>query len=1259
MRRILRGQVFKVLLFILCFGLSFYFKAHAQVSGTYTINSALATGGTNFHSFADAVAYMQSGLNGPIVFNVSGGPYNEQVYLNYKIGTTATNTLTINGNGATLTFLSTDPNQRAGIKLDNISYVTINNLKVVPQGSDVGQYGYGFHLLNNSDNNTIKNCTITCTMNLNDNVNNNEGIVINGNNGYSTDPGTSNCDNNLIQGNTISGGGNGISLNSQPVAGPATLMQGNKILNNTISNCFNNLIQLAYTDGTVVDGNDLQGGLDIDLSTSVTGVFLNLVDQNVKVTNNKIHNIAIADQGVPTGIFGVQNSAMGTAGTVNLIANNAIYNFRSKYLQYGIAVPSSASYFNVYHNCISLDDQTQTGGKSEGLFFQQINDANIWNNIVSATRKATGGYNRGITFNITTRVTCDRNVYYINGATGVNSTGKYKAAAIVLLSDWQKQTGFDYHSVSVNPQYTSTTTNLLPASQAIDNLGIYQNINTDITGAGRSTVNPDPGCYEFTSAACSTAMTAGTLNVLPDSVFCVGPTITLGLTNGTRGAGETYTWQSSSSLTGTYTNIGSSVPYPFLDQTPAATTYYRLAMTCSGTTVTTNPLRVIVNTQLPAGTYTINSTLPTGGINFHSFNDAILAMGCGIGGSIVFNVAPNTGPYNEQVILPALPTSPGKTITFNGNGDTLAFAPIASSAEKAVFKLNGSDYITIDSLTVNVTGATAGYGIQLLNDADNNTIKRCRILANAASGSTDFAGIVISSDPKLITTTGSTAPSGDSNTIANNTIVGGTYGILLVSGSAVRAFGNTIFNNTLKDQYYYGIYMDGGMVNVLIDSNDISMPNRKVVYNYSGIYIDQHTDASSLLKISRNKIHNLLRSRQDTIAEMHGIDIDRITTNAATPIVVSNNLLYDFHGIGQQFGLYTIGSSNVKFYHNTVSLEDSVAKVVDPAVKAVGFGSFYTGASTSSVGVEFKNNSVLIKRGGSGISAGVYINANDNALVSNNNNFLLQAPGGGTQYVGYLNGATYTSLSNWLAVGKDSNSISLDPLYRDPANADFTPTYIPFDNKGTPVGVPIDIIDVTRSVTKPDIGAYEFTICYPLNTPVLTLDSVGVYTIRFAWTPVPNTTGYLVSRDGVNWSLPSSGPMGTTHTVAGLKARDTVGLMVKALGTRWDCPPAYSNRVTGQTVTDQIFIPNTFTPNGNGQNDVFRVYSNIIQSMHLMVFNQWGEKVFETNDINGGWDGTYKGKPQPVGVYVYVAYMVLSDSNNSTVTKKGTFNLVR
>lgn len=58
-----------------------------------------------------------------------------------------------------------------------------------------------------------------------------------------------------------------------------------------------------------------------------------------------------------------------------------------------------------------------------------------------------------------------------------------------------------------------------------------------------------------------------------------------------------------------------------------------------------------------------------------------------------------------------------------------------------------------------------------------------------------------------------------------------------------------------------------------------------------------------------------------------------------------------------------------------------------------------------------------------------------------------------------------------------------------------------------------------------------------------------------------------------------------------------------------------------------------------------------------MVYNQWGEKVFETHDVKGEWDGTYKGKPQPVGVYVYVAAMELADGRK--VTHKGTFNLIR
>ncbi len=66
-----------------------------------------------------------------------------------------------------------------------------------------------------------------------------------------------------------------------------------------------------------------------------------------------------------------------------------------------------------------------------------------------------------------------------------------------------------------------------------------------------------------------------------------------------------------------------------------------------------------------------------------------------------------------------------------------------------------------------------------------------------------------------------------------------------------------------------------------------------------------------------------------------------------------------------------------------------------------------------------------------------------------------------------------------------------------------------------------------------------------------------------------------------------------------------------------------------------IFVPNTFTPNGDGQNDVLFVRGNNIASMEFMVFDRWGEKVFESRRLSHGWDGTYEGKPVDPAVFVY------------------------
>jgi gliding motility-associated-like protein len=161
--------------------------------------------------------------------------------------------------------------------------------------------------------------------------------------------------------------------------------------------------------------------------------------------------------------------------------------------------------------------------------------------------------------------------------------------------------------------------------------------------------------------------------------------------------------------------------------------------------------------------------------------------------------------------------------------------------------------------------------------------------------------------------------------------------------------------------------------------------------------------------------------------------------------------------------------------------------------------------------------------------------------------------------------------------------------------------------------------------------------------------------IRFRWNAVANATGYEVSTDnGSTWMTPSSGTAGLTHTVSGLQVGQTVSLLARALG---GCLPAVSLPVTSQTVTDQVYIPNTFTPNNDGINDQLRVYSNVVREMRFMIFNQWGEKIFESRSQSVAWDGTHSGKPQPSGVYMYVCDMLLADG--SRIQRKGSINLVR
>ena len=88
-----------------------------------------------------------------------------------------------------------------------------------------------------------------------------------------------------------------------------------------------------------------------------------------------------------------------------------------------------------------------------------------------------------------------------------------------------------------------------------------------------------------------------------------------------------------------------------------------------------------------------------------------------------------------------------------------------------------------------------------------------------------------------------------------------------------------------------------------------------------------------------------------------------------------------------------------------------------------------------------------------------------------------------------------------------------------------------------------------------------------------------------------------------------------------------------------------------------IYVPNAFTPNGDGQNDVFEVYGIGISQVELKVYNRWGQEVFQALDSRPQWDGMFKGKMQPPGMYSYVVEVWFLGDH--IVKQKGSVALIR
>ncbi len=113
------------------------------------------------------------------------------------------------------------------------------------------------------------------------------------------------------------------------------------------------------------------------------------------------------------------------------------------------------------------------------------------------------------------------------------------------------------------------------------------------------------------------------------------------------------------------------------------------------------------------------------------------------------------------------------------------------------------------------------------------------------------------------------------------------------------------------------------------------------------------------------------------------------------------------------------------------------------------------------------------------------------------------------------------------------------------------------------------------------------------------------------------------------------------------------------------CLTAYSSNSCYTTACDSIKInystilavPSAFSPNGDNNNDVFKILGGPILKLDLKIFNEWGNEIFSSNTQHEGWDGNYKGLPQPIGSYQYAFTATTVDGKE--VSKNGIINLTR
>ena len=182
-------------------------------------------------------------------------------------------------------------------------------------------------------------------------------------------------------------------------------------------------------------------------------------------------------------------------------------------------------------------------------------------------------------------------------------------------------------------------------------------------------------------------------------------------------------------------------------------------------------------------------------------------------------------------------------------------------------------------------------------------------------------------------------------------------------------------------------------------------------------------------------------------------------------------------------------------------------------------------------------------------------------------------------------------------------------------------------------------------------GTYTITLiandpgtCNLTDTAKQTITVANNPTANFSFSPVtpventPTSFANESSPDAVNFiwnfgdgdTLQTASRLAVSHQYHATGTYNACLIAINAAG----CADTTCQQVSA-VITDAVDVPNAFTPQSSDINNKVFVKGFGISKMQFIIWNRWGQKVFETNDVNIGWDGKFKGVVQPMDVYAY------------------------